>query len=177
MFGPAFLVNSVTSFKARSREVYLLEGTVWYNFWTGESLKGGQTVTANAPLWQMPLFVKAGSIVPTGPAIRYTDEGLNAPITLNVYTGANGSFDIYEDDGRSNNYPKGQFSRIPASYDEASGTLSVGARTGEFTGMAKDRKISVRWISGASKDAANFDAAPAATLDYSGVAVQVKRAN
>jgi alpha-D-xyloside xylohydrolase len=177
MFGPAFLVNPVTSFKARNREVYLPEGAGWYNFWTGESLKGGQTVTANAPLTQMPLFVKAGSIVPTGPAIQFTDEGLNAPITLNVYTGANGSFEIYEDDGRSNNYLKGQFSRIPVSYDEATGSLTIGARTGEFTGMAKDRKISVRWISGPSKDAANFDAAPAATLDYSGAELQVKRAN
>jgi alpha-D-xyloside xylohydrolase len=177
MFGPAFLVNPVTSFKARNREVYLPEGAGWYNFWTGESLKGGQTVTANAPLTHLPVFVRAGSIVPTGPAIQFTDEGLNAPITLNVYTGANGSFELYEDDGRSNNYLKGQFSRIPVSYDEASGILSIGTRTGEFTGMAKDRKISVRWISGASKDAANFDAAPAASLDYSGVAVQVKRAN
>jgi alpha-D-xyloside xylohydrolase len=176
MFGPAFLVNPMTSFKARSREVYLPEGTDWHNFWTGELLKGGQTITAKAPLTQMPLFVKAGSIVPTGPAIQYTDEGLNAPITLLVYTGANGSFAIYEDDGRSNNYLKEQFSRIPVSYEEVTGTLTIGERIGEFPGMAKDRKISVRWIGGLNQHAANFDAAVDVSVDYTGAAIQIKRA-
>jgi len=118
--------------------------------------------------------VKAGAIIPTGPAIQYTDEGLNAPITLTVYTGANGSFDLYEDDGRSNNYLKGQFSRIPISYDEATGTLSIGARVGEFPGMEKARKIKVRWISGPNKDAANFDQRISRELDYSGEAIQLK---
>ena len=94
-----------------------------------------------------------------------------------MYTGANGSLEIYEDDGRSNNDLKGQFSRIPVSYDEASGILSIGARNGEFSGMAKDRKIRLCWISNATKDAANVDAVPSATLDYSGVSVRVKRAN
>src|SRR5690606_6015406 len=81
MFGPAFLVNPVVEFKARSRAVYLPAGTSWYDFYTGDKHAGGQTIEAAAPYSRMPLFVRAGSIVPTGPAIQYADEGLNAPIT------------------------------------------------------------------------------------------------
>ncbi|HSX85427.1 MAG TPA: TIM-barrel domain-containing protein, partial [Cellvibrio sp.] len=176
MFGPAFLVNPVVEFKARSRDVYLPSGTSWYDFYTGEKHDGGQTIDAAAPYSRMPLFVKAGSIVPTGPAIQYTDEGLNAPLTLNVYTGANGTFEIYEDDGRSYDYEKGQWSRIPVSYDEAKGELTIGDRIGSFEEMAEKRSISVRWISGPNKDAANFDAKPAETLEYTGKAITVKRA-
>lgn len=174
MFGPAFLVNPVYEDKARSRDVYLPAGADWYNFYTGEKLTGGQTIKADAPLSQMPLFVKAGSIVPTGPLIQHTDEGLNAPITLNIYAGANGSFEIYEDDGRSVKYEQGEWSRIPVAYDDAAGTVTIGDRIGGFTGMANERKISVRIIAGPSKDAANFDAAPLETIDYAGKAVTVK---
>ena len=174
MFGPALLVSPVTEYQARSRDVYLPAGTGWYNFWTGETAQGGQTIKAAAPLDQIPLFVKAGSIIPTGPAIQYTDEGLNAPITLTVYTGANGAFDLYEDDGRSNNYLKGQFSRIPITYDEATGTLTIGERIGEFPGMEKARKIKLRWISGRRKDAADFDAGIKKELDYEGQSIQVR---
>lgn len=168
MFGPAFLVNPVAEYKARSRAVYLPEGTSWYDFYTGEKYTGGQTIDATAPYSRMPLFVKAGAIVPTGPEIQYTDEGLNAPLTLNVYTGADGSFDIYEDDGRSYDYEKGQWSRIPVSYIEATGELTIGDRIGGFPTMAEARNISVRWISGPDKDAANFDAEPAVRVDYTG---------
>lgn len=176
MFGPAFLVSPVYEDKARSRDVYLPAGADWYNFYTGEKTAGGQTIKADAPLSQMPLFVKAGSIVPTGPLIQHTDEGLNAPITLNIYTGANGSFEIYEDDGRSVKYEQGEWSRIPVAYDDAAGTVTIGDRVGGFTGMANERKISVRVINGPSKDTANFDAAPLETIDYAGKAVTVKLA-
>jgi alpha-D-xyloside xylohydrolase len=96
-------------------------------------------------------------------------------LTLNIYMGANGSFDIYEDDGRSVKYEQGEWSRIPVSYDDATATVTIGDRVGSFTGMSENRKISVRFIFGPSKDAANFDAA-AQTLDYSGKAISVKRA-
>lgn len=175
MFGPAFLVNPVYEDKARSREVYLPEGADWYNFYTGEKLQGGQTINADAPLARMPLFVKAGSIVPTGPAIQYTDEGLNAPLLITVYTGANGEFDIYEDDGRSTKYEQGEWSRIPVSYNDATGTLTIGDRVGSFTGMATERKIRVRFISGTTADAIDFDKAAAEAVDYQGKAISVKR--
>jgi alpha-D-xyloside xylohydrolase len=104
------------------------------------------------------------------------DEGLNTPLTLNVYTGANGSFEIYEDDGRSTNYEKGEWSRIPVSYDDATGTVTIGDRIGSFTGMANERNISVRFISGANKDAANFDKGVQETITYAGKTVAVKMA-
>ena len=174
MFGPAFLVNPVYEFKARSREVYLPAGTAWYDFYNGKKYEGGQTIDAAAPYSRMPLFVKAGSIIPTGPAIQYTDQSLNAPIMLNVYTGADGSFEIYEDDGRSYDYEKGEWSRIPVSYNDATGELTIGDRIGSFPEMAEKRSISVRWIGGPTDDAANFDAKPAKTLDYVGKAITVK---
>ncbi|WP_238582321.1 glycoside hydrolase family 31 protein [Cellvibrio sp. OA-2007] len=174
MFGPSILVNPVYKNKARSREIYLPAGSDWYNFYTGEKLSGGQTITAAAPLSQMPLFVKAGAIIPTGAAIQHVDEGLNTPLTLNIYTGANGSFEIYEDDGRSTKYEQGEWARIPVSYDDATGTVTIGDRIGSFTGMANERSISVRFISGASKDAANFDAGVQGTITYSGKAVTIK---
>ncbi len=90
MFGPAFLVAPVTEFRARNRSVYLPAGTLWYDFDSGRSHEGGRSIEAPAPYERMPLFVRAGSIVPVGPAIQHTEEGQGAPITLKVYTGADG---------------------------------------------------------------------------------------
>jgi alpha-D-xyloside xylohydrolase len=146
LFGPAFLVAPVTTYKARTRPVYLPAGAEWYDFYTGRVSKGGQTVTAAAPFESMPLFVRAGSIVPTGPAVQYALQEANPPITLDVYTGANGEFSLYEDDGVSRQYLNGHYSRIPLSYDEATKTLSIGKREGSWPGMAATRTIRLRWI-------------------------------
>src|SRR5690606_4412685 len=94
MFGPAFLVNPVYEKGATSRSVYLPAGSPWYDFYSGKEFAGGQRIVAQAPLARMPLFVKAGSIIPTGPAIQYADQSLNADLTLNIYTGSDGSFDL-----------------------------------------------------------------------------------
>jgi alpha-D-xyloside xylohydrolase len=174
MFGPAFLVAPVTEFRARTREVYLPAGTPWYNFHTGRAYEGGQTITADAPLTRIPLFVRAGSIVPTGPEIEYTDQNLAGPITLFVYAGADGSFDLYEDDGETYAHQHGAFTRIPIRYDDASGTVTIGAREGEYPGMVRQRTFNIRWISGPSRDAANFDAQPDRTVRYSGAEVAVQ---
>jgi alpha-D-xyloside xylohydrolase len=127
------------------------------------------------PLSRSPLFVRAGSIVPTGPEIQYADQVMNAPLTLNVYTGADGRFEIYEDDGRTNGYERGEWSRIPITYQDGTGTLVIGARQGSFPGMATERQISVRWISGPDANAANFDAEPAHRVTYRGQPVTVRR--
>ena len=175
LFGPALLVSPVYEPGADSREVYLPAGADWYDFDSGEKHAGGTTLDAPAPLTRMPLFVRAGSIVPTGPAIQHAGESLNAPLTLNVYTGAGGRFEIYEDDGLSYDYEHGAWSRIPVSYDDASGTLEVGARIGSFDGMAAQRRIHVRWIDGPGDTAADFDAEPDATLDYTGGPLTIER--
>jgi alpha-D-xyloside xylohydrolase len=168
MFGPALLVAPVYEYRSHLREVYLPAGSQWYDFHTGKVYEGGQRISATTPLSRMPLFVRAGSIIPTGPDIQYTDQLLNAPLTLLVYTGADGAFELYEDDGRSYAYEGGAWSRIPMNYDAAAGTLTIGKRIGEFAGMEKNRTIHVRWIAGETPDATNFDAAPARTVQYSG---------
>jgi alpha-D-xyloside xylohydrolase len=175
MFGPAFLVAPVSEYQARSRAVYLPAGARWYDFYTGTAFDGGQRITAAAPLARMPLFVKAGSIVPVGPDIQYTNEKPAAPLTLFVYTGASGHFDIYDDDGLSYGYQRGEFARIPVSYDEASGALTIGARQGSFPGMMQQRVFNVRWISGPTQNAANFDAEPDRRVTYTGAPVTITR--
>jgi alpha-D-xyloside xylohydrolase len=168
LFGPAILVAPVTEYKARSRKVYLPAGADWYDFYTGRNMKGGQTVTAAAPYERMPVFVRAGAIVPTGPAIQHTGNNSHSPITLNVYTGADGSFSLYEDDGVSRQYLHGQYSRIPFSWNERSRTLTIGAREGSYPGMAGKREIKVRWMRPGVPRALAFDAKADATIAYDG---------
>ena len=174
LFGHALLVAPVYEYKARSRSVYLPKGADWYNFYTGEKLIGGQTTTVSAPVTQIPLFVKAGSVVPMGPVTQYVDEKPDAPLTITVYTGADGAFSLYEDDGVSNQYTKGASSRIPLSYDDKTGTLTIGARTGSFPGMVEKRAFRVRFITPGVSTAAAFDDFTT-EVAYSGAAVQVKR--
>jgi alpha-D-xyloside xylohydrolase len=168
LFGPSLLVSPVHEYEARSRKVYLPAGTRWYDFHSGAAHDGGHEIEAAAPLARMPLFVKAGSIVPVGPAIQYTAEKLDAPITLYVYQGANGSFDLYEDDGLSYAYEKGAFARIPIRYDDTAGTLTIGARAGNFPSMVSTRTFNVRLISPGETNAADLDTKPDATQEYSG---------
>ena len=168
LFGPAFLVAPVTTYQARSRPVYLPAGADWYDFYTGAVSKGGQTISAAAPYERMPLFVRAGSIVPMGPAIQYTSEQPNPVITLDIYTGANGSFSLYEDDGVSRQYLNGRYSRIPLSYDEASKSLTIGDRQGSWPGMAGKRTIRIRWIKPGQP--LNLDAADE-VVTYSGARI------
>jgi alpha-D-xyloside xylohydrolase len=174
MFGPAFLVAPVTDYKARSRKVYLPGGTRWYDFYSGRSVAGGKTITAAAPYERMPLFVRAGSIVPTGPAIQHTGNNSHAPLTLNVYTGADGSFSVYEDDGVSRQYLNGKYARIPLSWNEAARTLTIGARQGSYAGMAGKRTINVRWMTPGRARTLDLDAQTDATITYDGKAQTVR---
>src|SRR6185312_10844645 len=175
MFGPAFLVAPVTEYEARSREVYLPAGSSWYDFYSGKHYDGGITIQAIAPLARMPLFVRAGAIVPVGPAIQYSDEKPDAPITLYVYTGANGNFSLYHDQGTTYDYEHGAYARVPLSYDEASGTLTIGKREGSYPGMPAQRRFDIRWISGPTPTATDLDAAPAQSVDYSGAIITVHK--
>ena len=168
LFGPAFLVAPVTAFGVRTRDVYLPAGARWYDFYSGRAYDGGQTIKAPAPLARIPLFVRAGSIVPVGPAVEYSDQQLDGPITLLIYTGADGAFDLYEDDGETYAHQSGAFARIPIRYDDARGTVTIGAREGEYPGVAVRRTFHVRWIAGPSRDASDFDAPPHRTVEYSG---------
>jgi alpha-D-xyloside xylohydrolase len=142
MFGPAFLVNPVTEYKARSRQVYLPAGT-WYDFWTGKRFAGGATLNADAPFESIPLFVRAGSIVPVGPDQQYIGEKPRDELTLYVYAGRSGEFSLYEDDGHTYGYERRQFSRIRLSWDDVARTLTIGGRVGTFPGMRVSRRFTV----------------------------------
>lgn len=176
MFGPAFLIAPIYEYQARDRSVYLPAGSDWYNFYSGEKFKGGQTLSAAAPYQRMPVFVKAGSIVPIGPEVQYVDENPTAPITLYVYTGADGRYELYEDDGKSYAYENGAYTRIPFHYDETSGILTIGKRTGEFPQMVAERTFYIRWINAGESDAVDFTIEPDATVSYAGSLVMVRRA-
>jgi alpha-D-xyloside xylohydrolase len=175
MFGPAFLVAPVTEYRARSRKLYLPAATRWYDFYTGKTVSGGQSIDAAAPYERMPLYVRAGSIVPTGPAIQSTTEQNTGSVTLNVYTGANGSFSLYEDDGVSRQYLHGQYSRIPLKWNESTRTLTIGAREGnDYSGMAGRRTINIRWMRPGIARPLDFDAKPDATVTYVGRRLTVR---
>jgi len=147
MFGPAFLVAPVTEAQATNKTVYLPDGTSWINFWSGEKSNGGQTITAAAPLEQMPLFVRAGSIVPIGPSVQFAGQKPTDPIELRVYRGADGAFTLYEDEGDNYNYERGVYATIPFSWNEKSQTITIGKREGKFPGMPAQRKFRIVFVS------------------------------
>jgi alpha-D-xyloside xylohydrolase len=147
LYGPALLVSPVTRPGATQRPVYLPAGADWYDFWTGTQLSGGQTIDAPAPFESIPLHVRAGSILPMGPELQYTGELPADPLTVWVYTGRDAAFELYEDDGVSYAYEKGVFATIPLRYDEASGTLTIGRRTGAYPGMPGTRTLRVVFVS------------------------------
>jgi len=145
LFGPAIMVNPVTKSKAASRAVYLPAGADWIDFWTGEKHSGGHAINASAPIQTMPLFVRAGSIIPYGPEIEYATEK-NDPIELRVYRGANGAFTLYEDEGDNYNYERGKYATIPMTWNESTHTLQIGKRRGSFRGMLKERTFRIVWV-------------------------------
>lgn len=175
LFGPAFLVAPVAEYKATSRKVYLPAGAAWYDFHSGRRYEGGQTIGADAPLARMPLFVRAGAIVPTGPAVQYTGEKPDAPITLLVYAGASGSFSLYQDEGTHYGYEKGRYSRIPLSYDDATGTVTFGRREGDGSGAPARQRFIVRRIDAAKPNVDANDAAGDEAVDYEGRELKVAR--
>src|SRR5690606_5479692 len=149
------------------------------DFNTGKLFEGGQTIQADAPLTQMPLFVKAGSIVPSGPDIQTVYEKLDAPITLNVYTGADGQYTLYNDDGKTYRYEQGEFSAIPIAYDDTSGTLTIGSRQGEFDGMVKQRTFHIHWFDGDENadSPSKLDVTTHQSVLYDGTTIRIKREN
>ncbi|MEO7720235.1 MAG: TIM-barrel domain-containing protein [Capsulimonas sp.] len=146
LFGPSLLVAPVIKQGAATRNVYLPKGASWTDFWTGAKLTGGKTISAPAPIDTLPLYVKAGSILPMGPLTQYVEEKPVDPIELRVYTGADGSFQLYEDEGDNYNYEKGAYATIPIAWSERKKTLTIGARQGTFSGMQNQRTFKIVWV-------------------------------
>jgi len=148
LFGPAIMVTPITSAGTTTRSVYLPAGSApWYNFWTGETSPAGQLVEAAAGVETLPLFVRPGSIIPLGPFLQYSSEKTADPIELRIYRGADGNFTLYEDEGDSYNYEKGKHATISISWNDAKRILEIGKRSGEFSGMLKDRTFNVVFVS------------------------------
>ena len=127
----------------KTRKVYLPGTNAWIDFWTGEKITGGQTITAPAPIEIMPLYVKEGSIIPMGPYLQYTTEKPADPVELRIYPGADGTFELYEDENDNYNYEKGKYTLIPFFWNDKLKTLTISERKGEFEGMLKKRTFNI----------------------------------
>jgi alpha-D-xyloside xylohydrolase len=173
MFGPAILVSPVLRENATERSVYLPRGTGWYDFWTGERTAGGVEVNAPAPLDRIPLDVRAGSILPLGPEIEYAGQAAD-PIELRIYPGANGDFNLYEDEGDSYRYEDGAHAVVPIHWDDASRTLTLGARQGSYKGMAAGHTFNVVIVAAKHGVGGEPAAAPDKTIQYSGTKIETK---
>ena len=143
MFGKSILTAPVTEPNRRQWEVYLPQSADWFDFWTGKRFKGGQTVKADAPLDKIPLFVRAGAILPMGKAIQYTGEKSADTLEIRVYKGADAEFVLYEDEGDNYNYEKGQYSLISFKWNEKALSLTIGDKQGDFRGSLKKRVFNV----------------------------------
>jgi alpha-D-xyloside xylohydrolase len=170
MFGPQLLVAPILHYKQRSREVYLPVGATWYNLWSGAVVASG-TQTAEAPYDTIPVFVRAGSILPLGPDVQYVNEKPDAPITLHLFTGANGTFTLYEDQGTTFDYEHGAFTEIPITWNEATRTLTIGQRKGSFPEMPKTRTFHIVLTSPTAPVGFSFTPTPNQSIAYNGAPV------
>lgn len=146
LFGKALLVAPVTAPQVKEWQVYLPTSAVWYDFWTGRRYSGGQTIKVDAPLDRLPIFVRAGSIIPMGPFIEYAAQQ-NDPIEIRIFPGANGEFVLYEDENDNYNYEKGAFSTILFNWDDARNELTLHERQGSFPGMLAERRFNLVRVS------------------------------
>lgn len=144
-------------------ELYLPAGSQWYDFWTNEVAEGGQKLKVTTVFNRIPLYVRAGSIVPLGPDVQYVTEKKWDNLKVCVYPGADGNFVLYEDEGNNYNYENGAYTEIPMTWNDAKRTLTIDARCGCYEGMLDERKFTVRMPDGSEK-----------TVLYKGKKINVK---
>ncbi len=193
MFGKSLLVSPVTNAMyvkpafngrdtiqvedfstAKSKETYLPAGTDWFDFWTGERSSGGNKVTKQTPIDIIPLYVKAGSIIPMGPGVQYAEEKKWDNLEIRIYPGANGKFVLYEDENDNYNYEKGVYSTITFNWDDAKRTLTISDRNGAFPGMLKNRKFNIVLVTTAKGGGGNLVSQPDKVVSYTGKKLSVK---
>ena len=171
MFGPALMACPVGYYKARNRSVYFPEKCGWYNLYTNEYIQGGQRLVVDAPYEQIPVFVREGAIIPFGPDMEWSDEKPAELINLYIYAGQDGAFQLYEDEGTNYNYEKGKYATIDITYDDASKTVSFGARKGQFPGMLKNRRFNVVLVTKDAPKPLNLENPEGVMVNYNGKAV------
>jgi alpha-D-xyloside xylohydrolase len=193
MFGKSLLVSPVTDpmyirpgfngsdtvqledfSTVKSRKTYLPAGTDWYDFWTGERLAGGSKTEKQVPLNIIPVYVKAGSVVPIGPAVQYAEEKKWNDLEIRVYPGANGSFVLYEDENDNYNYEKGLYSTISFNWDDKKKTLTIADRKGSFPGMLNIRKFKIVLVRNGKGFDEHVIAEPDKEITYEGKKALVK---
>jgi len=173
LFGPSLLINPVYEYKQRNRDLYLPKSAGWYDLYSGKFYGGAQKLNVDALFERMPVFVKAGSIIPFGPELQYTSEKPADTITLNVYTGADASFNLYEDEGTNYNYEKGAFTIIPIKYNETTKTIIIGDRKGSFNGMLEKRVFNINIISPDKTQSLDFNSSDK-IIFYEGKKITIK---
>lgn len=173
MFGKAFLVSPVTRPGATSWEVYLPEGTDWWDFWTNSKTHGGATVNRASPIDILPLYIKAGTILPFGPEVQYSTEKPWDNLEIRIYPGSDGSFTLYEDENDNYNYEKGLRSLIRFDWDDSERTLTISDRDGKFPGMHDKRKFRLVLVDGKCGPG-DRPMKPTRTVTYSGKRTTVK---
>ncbi len=174
MLGPALMACPVGYYKARNRSVYFPKQCGWYDLYTGEHLQGGQRLVVDAPYERIPVFVREGAIIPFGPEMEWSDEKPAELIHLYIYSGGNGEFQLYEDEGTNYNYEKGQYATIPISYDDATRTLTIGKREGKFPGMLQKRRFNVVLVTPDTPRQLDLDAPEGRMVEYAGKPVIVR---
>ena len=172
MFGSSLMINPVTTEGATQRSVYLPAGHDWVDFWTGKRVSGGQTIDAEAPLDRIPVYAKAGSVIPVGPVAESASAKAD-PIDLRIYAGADGDFTLYEDEGDSYDYEHGAHSVIPMHWDDKAERLTVGDRRGSFPGMLEHRTFRVVRVTEAHGVGISTPKKFDATIDFTGKSVSV----
>jgi alpha-D-xyloside xylohydrolase len=174
LFGPSLLINPVCEYNQTKRSVYLPISAGWYDLYSGKWFAGRQTIVADAPYERMPVFVKAGSIIPFGPDLQFTSEKPADTITLNIYTGADASFNLYEDEETNYNYEKGAFTTTLITYNESTKTVTIGNRQGSFNGMLQKRAFRINLISPVKTKSLDFDAPCDKEVSHDGKKLTIK---
>jgi alpha-D-xyloside xylohydrolase len=193
MFGKSIMVSPVTnamyikpvvngrdtSFaedfsRIKTKETYLPTGSDWYDFWTGEKINGGKKTSKETPLDIMPLYIKAGSILPIGPAVQFAEEKKWDDLEIRIFPGADGKFVLYEDEHDNYNYEKGIYSTITFNWDDKKKSLTINDRNGSFPGMLESRKFNIVLVSNNKAVGDNTTAAVDKVIGYTGKKVVVK---
>jgi len=159
LWGRDILVSPVVSKGATSRRLYLPRGR-WFDFWTEQGLDGGREIDRDVDLATMPLHVRAGAIIPMGPVKQYTDEVVDAPITLTVYPGADGAFTMYEDDGKSFAHKRGDLMRLAMTWNEAARRFTIALAPGSRMRPPAERRFDVRLAASATSQRFTFEGKP-----------------
>jgi alpha-D-xyloside xylohydrolase len=158
----------------KTRKVYLPTGSDWFDFWTGEMIRGGQEVDKAAPIDIMPLYVKAGSVIPWGPKVQYAAEKKWDNLEIRIYPGANGEFTLYEDENDNYNYEKGMYSTICMKWNDATKTLTVCERRGTFSGMLKNRTFNIVLVNKQNGIGVDSSVKQGKSVKYNGKSISVK---